>query len=56
MLVIVGLQVVTGDANYCFIERVQVMTGSAHYYKEQVLTGGEGYCKGTGCDRGCRSS
>jgi hypothetical protein len=28
------------------------VTGGADYLMGQVITGGAGYCKGTGCDRG----
>ena len=34
------VQVITGGARYCFIVRVQVVTGSAGYPKGQVVTGG----------------
>jgi hypothetical protein len=45
VLVIAGLQVVTMGASYCFIVRVQVVTGSAGYLKGQLITGGAGYCQ-----------
>ena len=54
MLVIVGLQVVTGGANYWFIVRVQVLKGSAGYLKGQLITGGVGYCKGAAYNCGSR--
>ena len=54
VLVIVGLQVVTGGANYWFIVRVQVLKGSAGYLKGQLITGGVGYCKGAAYNRGYR--
>ena len=34
------VQVITWGARYCFIVRVQVVTGSAGYPKGQVVTGG----------------
>jgi hypothetical protein len=39
--------VITAGASYCFIVRVQVVTGSAGYLKGQLITGGANYCKGT---------
>jgi hypothetical protein len=32
------------------------VTWGAGYLKGQVITGVAGYCKGTGCDRGCMLS
>ena len=44
VLVIVGLQVITGGASYCFIVKVQVVTGCACYPKGNLITGDAGYC------------
>ena len=48
------VQVITWGARYCFIVRVQVVTGGASYLKGQLITGGAGNLKGAGCDKGCR--
>jgi hypothetical protein len=55
--VIVRVQVVTRGAGY-LIKR-KVITGGADYcfiVKVLVVTGGVGYYKSTGCDRGCKLS
>ena len=37
---------------------MQVIIGGAGYHKVKVITGVQtaGYCRGAGCDRGCRIS